>query len=60
MFREEAVDRMKYMDWMDNYQAQIVILSAQISWSESVEKALQSAQDRVTQGTAALEGGLGC
>ena len=55
MFREESVDRSKYMDWMDKYQAQIVILSAQISWSESVEKALQLTADRKAKGTTALE-----
>ena len=40
---------------MDKYQAQIVILSAQISWSESVEKALQLTADGKARGTSALE-----
>jgi dynein heavy chain 1 len=26
-----------YLQWFDRYQAQIVVLSAQISWSESIE-----------------------
>jgi len=53
--RDEAVDRNKYMQWMDKYQVQIVILSAQISWSESVEKALQMVADRKPGATSALE-----
>lgn len=53
--RDEAVDRNKYMDWMDKYQAQIVILSAQISWSESVEKALQMVADGKAKGTSSME-----
>ncbi|XP_078590507.1 cytoplasmic dynein 1 heavy chain 1-like isoform X1 [Branchiostoma floridae x Branchiostoma japonicum] len=37
---EGAVDPAKYMQWVDKYQAQLVVLSAQVSWSEGVEKAL--------------------
>ncbi|XP_063040383.1 cytoplasmic dynein 1 heavy chain 1 isoform X1 [Engraulis encrasicolus] len=29
-----------YIDWIDRYQAQLVVLSAQIDWSENVENAL--------------------
>uniref|UniRef100_A0A2P2HXP1 Dynein heavy chain, cytoplasmic n=1 Tax=Hirondellea gigas TaxID=1518452 RepID=A0A2P2HXP1_9CRUS len=29
-----------YMEWCDRYQAQLVVLAAQISWSEDVEAAL--------------------
>ncbi|KAI8505359.1 Cytoplasmic dynein 1 heavy chain 1 [Branchiostoma belcheri] len=39
---EGAVDPAKYMQWVDKYQAQLVVLSAQVSWSEGVEKALTS------------------
>ena len=42
------------MQWLDSYQAQIALLSAQISWSESVEDALKSAADGKTKGTDAL------
>ena len=42
------------MQWLDSYQAQIALLSAQISWSESVEDALESAADGKTKGTDAL------
>ncbi|XP_028677485.1 cytoplasmic dynein 1 heavy chain 1 isoform X2 [Erpetoichthys calabaricus] len=31
-----------YIDWIDRYQAQLVVLSAQIAWSENVENALNS------------------
>ncbi len=30
-----------FIDWVDRYQAQIVVLAVQISWSEDVECALQ-------------------
>ena len=46
------------MDWMDKYQAQIVILSVQISWAESVEKTLQLTIDQKAKGITALESKL--
>ncbi|PIK60017.1 putative cytoplasmic dynein 1 heavy chain 1 [Apostichopus japonicus] len=39
-FKEGSVDSAKYLDWVDQYQAQLVVLSVQISWSESTDKAL--------------------
>lgn len=50
------MERAQYMEWMDKYQAQLVILSAQISWSENVERALQATADGKSQGTVAIEG----
>ncbi|XP_055383630.1 dynein heavy chain, cytoplasmic isoform X2 [Condylostylus longicornis] len=44
-FRDGAIDPQKYMEWCDKYQAQIVVLAAQILWSEDVETALQQASD---------------
>lgn len=44
-FKEGDIDPSKYMEWCDKYQAQIVVLAAQILWSEDVESALQQAQD---------------
>ncbi|KAJ8394229.1 hypothetical protein AAFF_G00048120 [Aldrovandia affinis] len=35
-----SIDLTTYIDWIDRYQAQLVVLSAQIAWSESVESAL--------------------
>lgn len=44
-FKEGDIDSQKYMEWCDRYQAQIVVLAAQILWSEDVESALQQASD---------------
>lgn len=38
---KDNVDSKLYMQWVDKYQAQIVVLAAQILWSEDVEAALQ-------------------
>lgn len=46
-FKEGDIDPQKYMEWCDRYQAQIVVLAAQILWSEDVESALQQASDGV-------------
>ncbi|XP_034530779.1 cytoplasmic dynein 1 heavy chain 1 [Notolabrus celidotus] len=35
-----AVDLSQYIDWIDRYQAQLVVLSTQIAWSENIESAL--------------------
>ncbi|XP_055612109.1 dynein heavy chain, cytoplasmic isoform X2 [Uranotaenia lowii] len=43
-FKDE-IDAQKYMEWCDKYQAQIVVLAAQILWSEDVEAALQQSSD---------------
>ncbi|VEL32026.1 unnamed protein product, partial [Protopolystoma xenopodis] len=34
------LEREGFLAWLDKYQAQLVVLAAQISWSESVETAL--------------------
>lgn len=44
-FKDGEIDSQKYMEWCDKYQAQIVVLAAQILWSEDVEAALQTAGD---------------
>ncbi|KAL7038933.1 hypothetical protein ACKWTF_009751 [Chironomus riparius] len=44
-FKEGQIDPQKFMEWCDKYHAQIVVLAAQILWSEDVESALQQAQD---------------
>lgn len=31
-----------YMEWVDKYQAQLIVLAAQISWSSSVDEALSA------------------
>lgn len=56
-FREGQIDPQKYMEWCDKYQAQIVVLAAQILWSEDVEAALQQASE--TNSTKPLQRVLG-
>ncbi len=40
-FKDGDIDAHAFMAWCDQYQAQIVVLAAQILWSEDVEAALQ-------------------
>ncbi|KAK7504322.1 hypothetical protein BaRGS_00004626, partial [Batillaria attramentaria] len=44
-FKSGQVDQAKYLEWVDKYQAQLVVLAAQISWSESLEQTLASGSD---------------
>lgn len=37
-----GIDQAAYLKWVDQYQAQLVVLSTQISWSESVENGLKT------------------
>ena len=41
-FSTETIDFSQYMQWVDQYQAQLVVLASQISWSTAVEEALQT------------------
>ena len=41
-FSGDVIDSAAYINWVDKYQAQLVVLSAQIVWSELCESALQS------------------
>ena len=38
----DEIDPVAYLEWMDRYQAQLIVLSAQIAWSELCENALLS------------------
>uniref|UniRef100_A0A8C4QIF7 AAA+ ATPase domain-containing protein n=1 Tax=Eptatretus burgeri TaxID=7764 RepID=A0A8C4QIF7_EPTBU len=38
----DTMDMSSYLQWIDKYQAQLVVLSAQIIWSEKVERVLSS------------------
>ena len=40
------VDQNLYIKWVDSYQAQLIVLSAQIAWSQSVEGGLVSIQEK--------------
>ena len=39
-FKSTSIDQAKYMEWVDSYQAQLVVLAAQIAWSEHSDAAL--------------------
>ena len=39
-FNKSAIDPKEYLDWVDQYQAQLVVLASQITWSTAVETAL--------------------
>ena len=43
-FKQGKINKADYMNWLDQYQAQIIILAFQISWSESIETALNQIQ----------------
>lgn len=45
-FNTKAIDPSKYMEWVDTYQAQLVVLANQIAWSSSMEAALQNIQNQ--------------
>lgn len=39
-FKHGPIDTTSYLAWCDKYQAQLVVLAAQISWSEEVGRFL--------------------
>ena len=41
-FKEGVIDQPAFMSWCDEHPAQVVVLAAQIMWSEDVEAALQA------------------
>ncbi|XP_023932000.1 cytoplasmic dynein 1 heavy chain 1-like, partial [Lingula anatina] len=40
-FKTESINAQQYLEWIDKYQGQLVVLASQINWSENVEAALQ-------------------
>ncbi|KAG0726862.1 Dynein heavy chain, cytoplasmic [Chionoecetes opilio] len=44
-FKHGPIDTAGYLAWCDKYQAQLVVLAAQISWSEEVEAGLVAASN---------------
>lgn len=44
-FKDGNINPQAFMTWCDNYQAQIIVLAAQILWSEDVEAALHESQN---------------
>ena len=47
-FRNDNLDHEQYLSWAEKYQAQLVVLSIQIAWSESVENALNQLESDPT------------
>lgn len=39
-FSSESIDSASYLEWVDKYQAQLVVLAAQVAWSTNVDNAL--------------------
>lgn len=54
-FRSGSFNTDDYLKWLDTYQAQIAVLAAQITWSESVEYALSSMAKDPSVGMQPLE-----
>ncbi|KAL1461001.1 hypothetical protein WDU94_012934, partial [Cyamophila willieti] len=55
--RDGDITAKDYMEWCDKYQAQIVVLAAQILWSEDVEAALSAMSNDSESSTGS--GGMG-
>ena len=45
-FRSTSIEQESFMGWVDKFQAQLIVLAAQISWSESLERALQTLEQK--------------
>ena len=45
-FNKQAINPADYLQWVDRYQAQLVVLASQIAWSSSMERALQNLQNQ--------------
>ncbi|KAL3873221.1 hypothetical protein ACJMK2_036362 [Sinanodonta woodiana] len=45
-FKTTKIDPNKYLEWVDKYQAQLIVLASQIAWSESVDLALQEVANK--------------
>ena len=58
-FKEGTIDQPAFMSWCDKYEAQIVVLAAQIMWSEDVEGALQATSSSSDGSLAPLQRVLG-
>ena len=54
-FQEESIEPAKYLQWVDSYQAQLVVLASQIAWSEKVDGALQTMSGQRTTDFAPLQ-----
>lgn len=57
-FKHGKIEAAPFLKWMDKYQVQIVVLAAQIFWSEEVEGALQKMAGQKSVDMTQLEGVL--
>ena len=44
----------QYLEWVDSYQAQLVVLASQVAWSQGVDTALHTLQAKSSGGMAPL------
>ena len=54
-FKSGNIEIDKFVKWLDSYQSQIIILAAQISWSEYVENTLSQIQSQNLKNCQLLE-----
>ena len=52
-FSKGNIQTDQYLNWVDSYQAQLVVLASQITWSTGVEGALQTLQAQSSPGDLA-------
>ena len=52
-FSSGNIETAKYLEWVDGYQAQLVVLASQVTWSTGVESALHSLQGKSSPGEMA-------
>ncbi len=41
-FTSQSIDSQQYLNWVDQYQAQLVVLAAQVAWSTNTDNALST------------------
>ena len=53
-FNKTQIEPNAYLEWVDCYQAQLVVLASQIAWSSAVDAALQTMQGQPSSGSPDL------
>ena len=54
-FNKDNIDPEQYLQWVDCYQSQLVVLASQIAWSSAVDVALQNLQNQSSTDFAPLQ-----
>ena len=57
-FSKGSIDTEQYLQWVDSYQAQLVVLASQVTWSTNMEAALQTLQTQSSPGDMAPVNGV--